>query len=152
MREKLTGTTHILPTAKKDERKECQTAPAHDTRGPAYRPETFRKTSEPSNQRNWIPGTQGLDPRCTETRPGGTKPQDPASQTRTKDFAEARTSWDSGLHGFRTTREPGLRRIQDFARLRTSWGFRTPQGIGTLHTRTRILFCGDLSENTNFPD
>ncbi len=77
---------------------------------------------------------QGLDPRCTETGPQGTRPQDPASQTRTRDFAEIQdfvglgTSWDLGLRGtqdfvgFKTSPDSGLRGIQDFSENRNFAG------------------------------
>ncbi len=54
--------------------------------------------------------------------------------------------------GFKTSRDLGLRGIQDFAGLGTSWdlGLRGKQELYI--SRTRILFCGVLYENTNFPD
>ena len=135
---------------KKDERLKRQTAqPAKHAGLPITRKLSGKLQSPATNgtgspeRKDWTPDVRRLDPR-------GTRPQDPASQTRTKDFAEARTSWDSGLCGIQdyagtgTSWESGLRGTQDFV------GPRTQQEIGTLHARTRILFGGVLSENTNF--
>ncbi len=132
---------------KKDERKECQTAAGlPNTRklsGKLQSPATNGTGS--LERKDWTPDVRRPDPQ-------GTRPQDPPSQMRTKDFAKARTSWDSGLRGIQgyagtgTSWDSRLRGTQNFV------GSRTQQKIGTLHARTRILFCGVLSENTNFPD
>ncbi len=146
----------------KDERTERQTTrPAADAGLPT-------NPGDPSNSRTqWVylryakvespvdgdgtPGMRRLDPRCTETGPQATRPQDPASRTRTRDFAESRTSWDSRLRG-----------IQDYAGLGTSWdsrlrrtldfvGSRTSQKTGTLHTPDQdlVLWCS-LREHKTF--
>ncbi len=126
--------------------------PARETRGPAYRPEIFRKLQSPAINGNGSPERKDWTPDVRRPDTQETRPQDPAPRTRTKDFAEARTSWDSGLHG-----------IQDYAGTGTSWdsrlrktldfvGSRTPQKTGTLNNWTRILFCGVLRENTTEQD
>ena len=68
------------------------------------------------------------------------------------------TSRNPGLRGirdfvgFRTTRDLGLRGIQDFAGLWTLWDLGLCRKQELYTPRTRILFYGVLSENTNFPD
>ncbi len=97
---------------------------ARGTRGPTYHPETFRKTSESSNQWNWIPGMQGLDRRCTETRHPRDKATGPGISNEdqglrgSQDFVGFGTSWDSGLRGNQDF--VGLR-FKTFAGCRTSW-------------------------------
>ncbi len=74
----------------------------------------------PPEYEDWPPGVRRPDPR-------GTRPQDPASWTRTKGFARPRTSWDPGLRGirdfvgFKTSQDLGLCGIQDFAGHGTLW-------------------------------
>ncbi len=121
---------------------ECRTTrPAADAGLPTH-PGNPLKISESSNQRYWIPGKQGLDPRCMETAPHRDKAIGPGTPDEDQglcgsqdygiqDYAGPGTSWDSRL-----------RKTQDFV------GSRTSQKTGTLHARTRILFCGVLSENT----
>ncbi len=99
---------------------------------------------------DWTPGTQELDPRCTETGPPRDKVTGPSIPDEDEDFTGFGTSWDSRLHGtrdfmgFKTSWDLGLRGIQDFAGLGTSWdlGLRRKQELYT--PRTRILFCGVL--------
>ena len=101
--------------------------------------------------KDWTPSVRRPDPRST-------RPQDLASQKRTKDFARPGTSWDSRLRetpdfvGFKTSRDPGLHGVQDFAGHRTSWDLGLYRKQKLFTPRTRILFCGVLQENTNFPD
>ncbi len=115
-KERASGSTERHPEPvnhKKEERMERRTTrPAADAGLPTH-PGNPLKISESSNQRNWIPGMQGWTPDVRRPDPRGTRPQDPASRTRTKDFAEARTSWDLGLHG-----------IQDYVGSLTLWDSR----------------------------
>ncbi len=110
----------------------------------------------PPAHEDQTPGGRRLNPRNTRIGPptcGDRTPEGQGHRTRhprrrqelhkTKDFAESRTSWDSGLHG-----------IQDFAGPRTSWdsrllgtqdfvGSRTSQKTGTLHIPDQdlVLWC-----------
>ncbi len=134
----------------------------------AHQPGRSSKLQSPENNglppeyKDWTPDVRRLDPR-------GTRPQDPASRTRTRtsqdqglrgiqDFVGSRTSWDLRLRGnrdfmgFKTSRDLGLRGIQDFAGQGTSWDLGLCRKRELYTPRTRILFCGVHSENTNFPD
>ncbi len=74
-----------------------------------------------------------------------------------QDFVGFGTSWDSGLRGtrdfmgFKTWRDIGLHGIQDFAGHGTSWDLGLCRKQELYTPQTRILFCGVLYENTNFP-
>ena len=78
------------------------TRPAADAGLPTH-PGNPLKISESSNQQNWIPGMQGLDPRYTETGPPRDKttgpgiPDEDQGLRRSQDFVGFGTSWDSGL-------------------------------------------------------
>ena len=126
------------------------------------RPDPRWTEAEPPEYKDWTPDVWRPDPR-------GTRPQDPASQTKTRtsqdqglrriqDFVGFGTSWDSRLRGtqdfmgFKTSRDLGLRGIQDFVGHGTSWDLGLCRKQELYTPRTRILFCGVLSENTNFPD
>ncbi len=122
---------------------------------------------------DWTPDSRGLDPRCTRTGPPmyedwtpdvrGLDPQytsiGPLMHMATgPSIPQTRTLWDSGLRGiqgfvgFRTSWDSGLRGIQDFAGSRTSWDRGPNRKRDPLTHLIRILFCGVLSENTNFQD
>ncbi len=102
-------------------------------------------TTGPPEGKDWTPYVQRPDPggQGHRTRHPGRGP---------------RTSWNPGLRGirdfegFKTTWDPGLCGIQDFAGLGTSWDPGLPRKQELYTARTRILFCGVLSENTNFQD
>ena len=86
--------------------------------------------------RDWTPEDKAKGPGI---------PDDDQGLRGIQDFVGFGTSRGSRLRrtrdfvGFKTLQNPGLHGIQDSAENRN------------LHTRTRILFCGVLPENTNFP-
>ncbi len=126
---------------KKDERTECQMVqPAVNAGLPTHPGDPLKlrvqDTTGPPECKDWTPDVRRPDPQ-------GTRPQDPAPRTRTRDFEESRTSRDSGLPGIqdyarpRTLWDSRLRRTQDFV------GSRTSQKTGTLHTPDQdlVLWC-----------
>ncbi len=146
-------------------------SPAHGRRGhinprDASSVRVQKPVGLPAMFKDWTPDERRLDsqntrigPRCTKTGPPRNKTTRPSiPETMTKDFVGFRTSQDVGLHGiwdfvgFKTLRDPGLCGIQDFAGLRTSWDLGLCRQQELYTPRIRILFCGVLFENTNFPD
>ena len=99
----------------------------------AYRPEGHSRHQSPETNES-TPDIRRLNPQCAETAPPRDKatrpgiPDEDQGLCKTEDFAESRTSWDSGFRGFKISRDLGLRGTRDIV------GSRTPQKTGTLHT------------------